>query len=324
MRELVVRVDGSKLIGFGHAVRCLALVQAWNDSGGRATVVTAELPDSVRSSLLSEQATILDIPGPDAVTPNFRRALEQADWTVFDSYTISSKIRSLAIDHESRLLVIDDFGSSPKPIATNILLDQNIGVTTNRYEDDLVGQFLLGTNYALLRRIFRQGNVPERTTASRRMKILVATGGTIRPNITKVLQNMIVELEQLGHQVTVAGSSFGESTLPFDKFPSTLLETDLAVTASGTTIWELLWAGIPVVAIPIANNQEPIAAHLAGIGAAVTLDPKTPNFETELLATVKEVTVNEELQASLSDRGRDLVDGQGAERVTQIMLEGIN
>ena len=324
MRELVVRVDGSKLIGFGHAVRCLALVQAWTDSGGRATVVTAELPDAVRSSLLSEQAAVLDLPRPDAVTPSFRHALEQADWTVFDSYTISSEIRSLAIDHGSRSLVIDDFGSSPKPIATNILLDQNIGVTADYYEDDLVDRFLLGTSYTLLRRIFRQGNVPERTVASRRMNILVATGGTIRPDITEVLQNLIVELEQLGHQVTIAGSSFGESTLPFDEFPSALLETDLAVTASGTTTWELLWAGIPVVAIPIANNQEPIAAHLAGIGAAVTLDPKTPNFETELLTTVKEVTVNEELQASLSDKGRDLIDGQGAERVAQIMLEEIS
>jgi spore coat polysaccharide biosynthesis predicted glycosyltransferase SpsG len=81
---------------------------------------------------------------------------------------------------------------------------------------------------------------------------------------------------------------------------------DIAISASGSTVWELLFMRLPSLLVVTADNQIPIAREVVRRGTAALFDGRSSL---------------ERLGSSISERramatsGRALVDGRGAERV---------
>ncbi len=319
MSTLVLRVDGSEQIGYGHAVRCLALVQAWRDQGGSASVVCACLPKAVRKEFIKEQVQIIDLPQADSATALMLKAFESAEWVVFDSYDLPGATRDLARVRAPRVGMIDDFSRSVRPVDVDLLIDQNLGATETSYASDHIGSLALGPEFALLRRCFGSPGELRRPVDTKRLNILVSLGGSRRPEIAKAMVRTTRVLTNLGHQVTAVGPDFGPSDRTFNLLPQLLPDFDLAISAAGSTVWELLWAGVPLVAIPIAENQVPIASHLAEVGAAEHLPVTMPDFRTALLETAVALINNPDRRAQMAVNGRDLVDGLGAQRAVKKM-----
>jgi UDP-2,4-diacetamido-2,4,6-trideoxy-beta-L-altropyranose hydrolase len=87
-----------------------------------------------------------------------------------------------------------------------------------------------------------------------------------------------------------------------------LLEADFAVTAAGMTLYESLASGTPTVAVPLAENQKPAYDELSRAGLIVPGQP-------DLAAAVERLARDASLRQEISERGRTVVDGRGAERV---------
>jgi UDP-2,4-diacetamido-2,4,6-trideoxy-beta-L-altropyranose hydrolase len=87
-----------------------------------------------------------------------------------------------------------------------------------------------------------------------------------------------------------------------------LLEADFAVTAAGMTLYECLATGTPAVAVPLAENQKPAYDELSRAGLIVPGGP-------DLSAAVERLARDAPFRRELSERGRGVVDGRGAERV---------
>jgi spore coat polysaccharide biosynthesis predicted glycosyltransferase SpsG len=319
MSTLVLRVDGSEQIGYGHAVRCLALAQAWRDKGGTVSVVCACLPPAVRKEFIKEQVQIIDLPQADSATALMLKAFESAEWVVFDSYDLPGATRDLARVRASHVGMIDDFSRSARPVDVDLLIDQNLGATETSYASDRIGSLALGPEFALLRRCFGSPGELRRPVDTKRLNILVSLGGSRRPEIAKAMVRTTRVLTDLGHQVTAVGPDFGPSDRKFNLLPQLLPDFDLAISAAGSTVWELLWAGVPLVVIPITDNQVPIASHLAGVGAAEHLPTTMAKFSTTLQETAIALINNPERRVQMTARGRNLVDGLGAQRVVKIM-----
>ncbi len=56
----MVRADATVAMGTGHVMRCLALVQAWQDAGGRAVFAMSEGSPVIRKRLLTEGIEVVE------------------------------------------------------------------------------------------------------------------------------------------------------------------------------------------------------------------------------------------------------------------------
>jgi spore coat polysaccharide biosynthesis predicted glycosyltransferase SpsG len=94
--------------------------------------------------------------------------------------------------------------------------------------------------------------------------------------------------------------------------PELMSEADLAISAAGSTSWELVYMGVPSVLIPVAVNQDRIADGLDSAGAAVAVR------DIDRLRDVFLVLArNGEERIRMARLGREIVDGLGSARVVE-------
>src|SRR5579864_7920496 len=116
---LLIRADASVAMGTGHVMRCLALAQAWQDSGGRAVFAIADATPSVRQRLQNEGVEVENITA-EAGTP--LDATETSDlarrhgsfWVVADGYQFDAEYQSTVKATGLRLLFVDDDGRAKR------------------------------------------------------------------------------------------------------------------------------------------------------------------------------------------------------------------
>src|SRR5262249_60783168 len=99
---------------------------------------------------------------------------------------------------------------------------------------------------------------------------------------------------------------------PGAEMPRLMAAADLAVCAGGSTMWELACMGVPFIPIVIADNQRQAAAAMARDGYSAIERAAIPR---DLPAAVAALAADAARREALSRRGRQLVDGHGAERV---------
>lgn len=319
--KVAIRADASTAIGWGHAMRCLALAQALVDTRGeRATFVMADPPAAF---VARAQADADVVTGEDALA-------QRADWVVVDGYHLATGYQRALRDAGARVLVVDDHAHLDRYHA-DILLNQNLGAPD--YGARAPGaRLLLGPRYALLRREFR--TLPPRAPADGR-RVLVTLGGSDPDGVTARVVAALARVEsRLEVQViagagtphldaiaTAAAASPHAVALVVDArdMPARMAWAGLAVTAAGSTSWELARVGTPQIAIVLADNQRPIAGGLAEAGLAVSLGWHADLTAERIAGAVAALAADAERRAALSRRGRELVDGDGALRVLAAM-----
>ena len=304
--RVAIRADASTAIGWGHAMRCLALAQALPQ---RPTFVMDDPP-----------AAFVARAEPDADVVALGDPLPDADWVVIDGYHLGTDYQRAVREAGARVLVIDDHGHLDRYEA-DILLNQNLGAPD--YRNRAPGaRLLLGPRYALLRREFR--DVPARATRDVACRVLVTLGGSDPDNVSsRVLEGLgsvalPLEVQLIAgagnpHVDALARAPGVELVVDAHDMPARMAWADLAVTAAGSTSWELARTGTPQLAIAIADNQRPVIHGLTEAGLAIDLGVGDVAGAVEALAR------DRPRREAMSARGRELVDGRGALRVVAAM-----
>jgi UDP-2,4-diacetamido-2,4,6-trideoxy-beta-L-altropyranose hydrolase len=340
---LVIRADANADIGTGHVMRCVALAQAWRDSGGRVIFVHAPAGAEIHERLLSEGFEVSGISGEmgsaeDAAQTTELCAKNAAEWLVLDGYHFSQDYRDRIENAASHLLLVDDHGAFA-PYHCDIVLNANVYASDAMYSDHQGRtRFLLGPRYALLRREFlaakrEHAEVPE--TAAR---LLVTLGGADPNNVTLQVVEALQELGDQAFELTVVlgasnrhRTSLEEALREFSRPVRLLLNvanmsevmagSDLAISAGGGTCDELAFLRVPMFLITIAENQEQAVEAYCRNNAAATAGWFTDLKRSGLAKTLRDMIGDRSLRTQISERAGSLVDGLGAQRVVEDMLE---
>lgn len=337
---LFIRADATTQIGTGHIMRCLALAQAWKAYGGEAIFVTACESDALRQRLVNEgfQVVMLERAYPDpADWKQMSQILRMhpGAWVVLDGYHFDAEYHRLIKEAGHPLLVIDDMAHLDHYYA-DIVLNQNIHAENMRYSCEPHTRLLLGTKYVLLREEFLKWWGWRREISEVARKVLVTLGGCDPNNVAlKVIQGLQqVEMDNT-EAVVVVGSCnphFEElrfavqgSQIPFriEGYVANMAElmawADVAVSAGGSTCWELAFMGLPSLILVLANNQRPVAERLDRMGVAANLGWCEDVFPPEIAQAVMQLLRAPKTRAEMSQRGQQLVDGGGVNRVLMYM-----
>ncbi|MGR3218931.1 MAG: PseG/SpsG family protein [Candidatus Anammoxibacter sp.] len=100
-----------------------------------------------------------------------------------------------------------------------------------------------------------------------------------------------------------------------DNLSDLMLQSDLAITAAGNTIFELACLGVPCVVICAESFEVETANRLENRGFGINLGFGEHVSEFEIRNAVIQVMNNDELLSTMSITGKKLVDGKGRKRI---------
>lgn len=316
MRRYWLRVDGSAGIGLGHVMRMTALAEAVGEAGDEVRFVVEE--DPVAQQIPARQGHIVEAPGHRS----WFSEVEKGDVVVFDGYHFQTDDHLAAKQTGAQVAAFDDLGSGTFHV--DVLVNQSM-VHGIDYDVPAEAKVLLGPRYACLRKTFRNAYRPEREP----QVLLVSMGASdplgLSPRLADALQADAGAFSEVWILV-------GPSAEPFSSSPTSRIHTVVdppdiaalfdaagaAISASGTTVWELLAAGIPSAVVPIHTNQQGVARTAQDAGAAIVLDGPDKLFN-ELDDVLGALSSHRE-RKRLAKAGRELVDGWGAERVRRTLV----
>ena len=333
---LLIRADASAQMGSGHVMRCLALAQAWQDAGGAALLAAVDLPSSTEKRLLGQNVEVVRLRAEagtqaDATELVALGCSRAAGWVVVDGEQFSADYLAVVKKCGLKLFWLDDFGNAPSN-AADLILNQNPGVTRESYawcrEDD---RLLLGTEYVLLRREFRQAQARQEKPAVQNLlltfggsdpaelteRVLQALGEDPPPfMITAVVGGGNPRIENLRRVAASLDVNLVEDMLDM---PGLMMKSDLAVIVAGGTLWELLYCGCAVLSYSRNSVQARVIAQLAEAGAVGNLGSVSAFDAGRLRAEIHGLAGAALELERMRSAGRQIVDGDGVLRVLRTL-----
>jgi UDP-2,4-diacetamido-2,4,6-trideoxy-beta-L-altropyranose hydrolase len=340
--NLLFRTDGSRTMGTGHVMRCLALAQAWRDAGGHAVFVMAETTGGIQARIEAESCKVRAVScaagteGDWVQTIVLARELA-AEWIVVDGYQFNAEYQDALKAAGFKVLFLDDYGHATH-YSADLVLNQNAYADEKLYTArESYTRFLLGPRYCLLRREFASWRGWKREITAIGKKVLVTMGGSDPDNFTATVIKGLLSLPNIEATVVVGGSNPHIENLQHmtaehggrfrlltgvSNMPELMAQADLAVSGAGSTCWEMCLLQLPMALVDLADNQKPIACALDEMGAAIHLGSSKNVMANDVGERVVSLLASEAERAGLSERCGKLVDGRGTERVLGELTRG--
>jgi UDP-2,4-diacetamido-2,4,6-trideoxy-beta-L-altropyranose hydrolase len=322
---LFIRADADTRMGTGHVMRCLALAHAWP---GEVVFLGRVESEGLRRRIAEMGARFiaLDASGDVQAVLDVLSGVD-AKHVALDGYHFTPAYQRAIRAAGYRLLVIDDNAHLPH-YHTDILLNQNIYAPNLDYTTEPDTVCLLGTRYALLRPEFARWQNWTRDISNAAHKVLVTMGGGDPDNVTLKVVEALQKLDILNLDVkVVVGAANPHRDALVQAAPDAaflvnvadmselMAWADVAVSAAGSTSWELIFMGLPSLLVTVADNQRDIAAGLDAAGAALGLGWHADLTAGIIAGALGDLLNDAARRHTMSAAARDIVDGQGAARV---------
>lgn len=311
--KVFIITEGSKNTGFGHITRCLSLYQAFEERGIKPKFIINGDNDI---EYLLKDINYQIFNWLDEKSKLFEM-VKDADIAIIDSYLADISLYNKIANLVKISVYIDDNKRLDYP--KGIVLNGNIHAETLNYpkKDGII--HLLGTKYTPLRKGFWE--VPEKKIKENIESIMVTFGGDDAKNMTpKILKLLNEKYPELNKNVIIgrAYQNIDEIKKCADKntnliyYPDAekmkeiMLESDIAISAGGQTLYELARIGVPTIGICVTENQ---------IGNVMEWS-KTGFLESEMNISVHlKYLKSKEVRENKSKIGRKYIDSKGRLRI---------
>ncbi|MBU7006380.1 UDP-2 [Peptococcaceae bacterium DYL19] len=348
--KVVFRADGGPQLGMGHIMRCLALAKAIQDAaleqmpghaarGENVEIMFITAQNSAVSRLIAENGyKVIGIQrsNPVGEIAKVKEILEKHDTNIVitDSYSVDRDYLEQIGCAADLVVSIDDLNQII--FTSDLVINGNVYATGMDYQSGSSDtEFLLGTDYVLLRDEFVQKG--DRTLKREVNNVLVSVGGSDPLNLTPKIVQALDEVPGDFETKVIIGPGFqnlkkiaefaGKVRNPVEllhnvkNMAALMMSSDLAVTAGGTTLYELSCTGTPAVVLLQADNQVTAAAEMAQKGALINLGMGHNVSISKLSSIITEICTDWEKRWEMSKKGPALVDGYGCRRCAHKILQ---
>ena len=333
MEIILIRTDASEQIGSGHIMRCLTLANELRQNA-QVSFICRELPGNMCDYIEQQGYIVHRLPLDATKQTSEILAAENGviDWLIVDHYGLDAQWEMTMRPYVHRIMVIDDMANRSHDC--DILLDQNLYVDMDNRYKDLVPpscKQLLGPKYALLRPEFLAARKKLRKREGNIKRLLIFMGGSDPTNETaKALEAVkLLNRPEIAVDVVVGESNPDKepikqlcASLPnaayycqVSNMAELMVKADLAIGAGGSTNWERCCLGLPSLVMTIAENQEELTQVLHEQGYLISLGTKEKVTAETIWQNLYDILNDPERVLSFVERGKQLVDGNGAKRV---------
>lgn len=345
MKKILFRVDGNTVIGAGHIMRCLSIGMAARAAGAECGYLIA---DHSFEALIKKEGFWVYV-----LESDYSRMDDELvdlisiitdydpDITLIDSYYVTAKYIN-TIREKTYVAYIDDTISFAYPV--NILINYNIYAEDLKYSDLYIKagiktpQLILGKAFVPLRQEFQ--NLSEISVKQNVENILFSAGGADPEHMILAFVNTIIDSNIIDHynfhlilgnfepdlDEIVELSKKYSNIYPHKNvtcMAQLMRQCDIAVSAAGSTLYELCACGIPTITYSLEDNQIPGAQTFSKKNMMINIgDIRLNNmFMNDLLMSLSELCIDYGRRQKMHLSVLNAVDGHGAKRIANELLK---
>ncbi len=302
--KVSIITEGSRKYGFGHIARCTALYEAFKKKACAVQMIINR-DDSVDHLLEAIEVSSFNWLNDQQKVLNL---VKDSDIAVVDSYLADSSFYKKISDLVKKGVYLDDNQRIDYPQGTVIngaVYSQELNYPRKK---DLT--YLLGPDYALLRKDFWQIKAEPRKDTK---DVLIAFGGGDRSDLIEQVKQMLAAKFKLN-------SLFIGKKATAKEVMKTIVKASFCISGGGQTTYELACCGVPGIGICFADNQ---LANLNKWQKIGFLEFVGRYNDPDLLEKIEKIItgLSQEKKQAMASIGRKYIDGQGALRAVDKVLE---
>lgn len=337
---ILFRTDGNSEIGTGHIMRCLSLADAFRALGEEAVFAAA---DETMKWLIEKRGFQCFVLGTDYrdMSSDLGHTLElvrklNAELLIADSYFVTADYLR-RVKEEVRLAYLDDLASFVYPV--DVLINYNIYADKQVYEKlyaesgEPLPRLLLGAGYAPMRAEFR--GLPKKEIKEKCTDILISTGGADSLHLSLRFAEYIsaeCRSDGLKYHLLIGAMNRDRSEIEqitsesenivlhfnVEKMSELICSCDIAVSAAGSTMYEICACGVPLITYVLADNQIPGAKGFEKHGLAVFCnDARKEDICPLIFEKIKYLAADFSCRQWRRGVMQKMVDGYGSDRIAQ-------
>lgn len=260
--------------------------------------------------------------------------LSGIDWLIVDNYALDARWEQRVRPFVKKIMVIDDLADRVHDC--DLLLDQNFYDCYDSLYADLVPPHcakLLGPDYLLLRNEFL--GLPRKPVRKQVRHLLITMGGSDPLNLTQWALELVAGQVASPLEITVVigpGYAWEEKlrrsirNLSGERHKITVLKNisymhevmhgaDVAITAGGSTVYELAFVGVPSIVVAANETQVESSSFLHRHGALEYIGQYRDGLDQRLLEKLELLLSDFHFRWRLSNSSKSLIDGNGKQRI---------
>lgn len=340
---------GSKQLGMGHVMRCCSLAEAFQQNGWEVfffskfylggmwikqkgfPVEIFEKEESKKECQDFHFGEVKELePDINWMSPFLKE--QNPDVIFLDSYNVNFWFFQKLKEFTKCLVYLDDLAVWDYPV--DVIFNPNVDAGEKGYAQfRRQKKHLLGSKYSLLREEF--SNLPKRKAKKEIQNILITTGAADPKNMTKVFLDLCQKMCPKAVCHLIIGNAFQRQEewkkeeshyVRIYQSPKTMseimLQCDVAISAGGSTVYELAACGVPTLAFLYSENQKGVVEYLSereylvNIGNYESIKQRNKEILEHFFMQWNEMMSQEKRQIMI-EKQQSLFDGGGTKRVAK-------
>jgi len=334
---IVFRVDGNKDIGLGHVMRCLSIADSFRKNKKECVFVMADNSVEELIETRGYKVVVLNTcyESPELEIDSIEDTIcpLSPELLIVDSYYVTYEYLKY-LNKLAKVVYIDDLAAFPYPVKALINYnvfgpDMDYGLL---YRDAVIkpDKLFLGIKYVPLRDEFSDVNI--RSQKEKVKDIFVSTGGADSLHIGFKLVDYLCKQSPKYNYHFVIGAvnedyeainkiACNRSDIVIHRnvknMKELMLSCDMAVSAAGSTLYELCSCAIPTITYILADNQQRGAKAFEQLGLMKNVGDARliEDFSEVIVNEIETLACNLQLRKKMFANMQELVDGNGANRL---------